>query len=380
MIQDLIIYTPMYITFFWSMILLLSHRNNNMAKQYLGVFMFTAFLLYLTHAVYFNGQKSTYLYFEPLYTFVCLLVYPLYYIYIKVLCRNISFKIKNLLLFLPAILFTAVSIMIYLLMSPEERMIYINDFFYHNKTAALTTTLQKTQGMLYVLIRFTFAIQVVYFLVLGGRLVLKYNERVANFYSNLESKTLTWVNTLLISFVFTSLASLAFNIIGKYYFVDAPFLLLIPSLIFSLLFFFIGLQGYSQNYSATDLICEERESFETPLKPSNNDDLKERLIKVFEVDNIYRNPDLRIVDVSILLHTNRTYVSKMINSDFKCSFSEYVNQHRVKEAKKLLKTPSADKYTLEYVSETVGFGSVHTFIRVFKDLEGLTPGNFRAQK
>lgn len=380
MIQDIIIYTPMYVTFFWSIILLLSHRNNNMAKQYLGIFMLTAFLLYLTHAVYFNEQRSTYLYFEPLYTFVCLLVYPLYYIYIKVLCRDISFKIKNLLLFLPALLFTSASIIIYLFMNPEERMIYINDFFYHNKTEVLTTTLQKIQGMLYVLSRITFAIQVVYFLILGSRLVLKYNERVANFYSNLESKTLTWVNTLLISFVFTSFASLALNIIGKYYFVEAPFLLLIPSLIFSFLFFSIGLQGYSQNYSATDLIYEEKVSSETPLKCSNNDHLKERLIKVFEEDNIYRNPDLRIVDVSILLHTNRTYVSKMINSDFKCSFSDFVNQYRVNEAKELLKDQSADKYTIEYVSETVGFGSVHSFIRVFKDSEGITPGNFRAKK
>ena len=91
----------MYVTLFWSIILILFRRENNNTKQYLGVFMFTAFLLYLTHAVFFNGQRSAYIYFEPLYTLTSLLVYPLYYIYIKTLCGDISFKSQNLFLFLP---------------------------------------------------------------------------------------------------------------------------------------------------------------------------------------------------------------------------------------------------------------------------------------
>lgn len=377
MFRDLIIYTPMYVTLFWSIILILSPRNNNMAKQYLGVFMFTGFLLYFTHAVFFNGQRLTYVYFEPLYTFSCLLIYPLYYIYIKVLCRDISFKIKNLLLFLPAILFSVISIIIYIMMQPEERLDYINDFLYQRNPYLLNTILQKTQGTLFILNRITFAIQVVYFLILISRLVLRYNERISNFYSNLERKNLTWVNVLLIAFVFTSFASFALNLIGRMYFFESTFLLFIPSFIFSFLLFSIGLQGYTQNYSATDLIIEEEKIIEEDPKSKNNGFLKERLLKVFEQDKIYQNPDLRITDVCILIRSNRTYVSKIINTEFNTSFSDFVNQYRVKEAKELLKSQSAEKYTLEYVSESVGFGSLHTFIRAFKESEGLTPGKFR---
>jgi len=98
---------------------------------------------------------------------------------------------------------------------------------------------------------------------------------------------------------------------------------------------------------------------------------------VFEQDKIYRNPDLRITDVSILVQTNRTYISKIINTGFHTSSRDFVNQYRVLEAKEILKTQTADKYTLEYISESVSFGSLHSFIRVFKELEGMTPGKFQ---
>ena len=104
-----------------------------------------------------------------------------------------------------------------------------------------------------------------------------------------------------------------------------------------LLFFIIGLQGYMQNYSATDLSIEENETMEENPKVKNIDSLKERLIKVFEQDKIYRNPDLRITDVSVLIQTNRTYISKLINTDFNTSFSDFVNQYRILEAKEILK-------------------------------------------
>ena len=35
------------------------------------------------------------------------------------------------------------------------------------------------------------------------------------------------------------------------------------------------------------------------------------------------------------------------------------------------------KYTLEYIAEKSGFGSLASFTRVFKNFEGTTPGKFR---
>ena len=94
-------------------------------------------------------------------------------------------------------------------------------------------------------------------------------------------------------------------------------------------------------------------------------------------DKIYKNSDLKITQVSAKLQTNRTYVSNIINSDFSSSFSDFVNRYRIDEAKKMLTDDLLKNYSMNYISEAVGFGSLNTFIRVFKEKEGLTPGRFR---
>ncbi|MDZ7741706.1 MAG: helix-turn-helix domain-containing protein [Bacteroidota bacterium] len=379
MIRDFIIYTPMYVTLIWALALLISKPKDNRARFFLGVFMTAAFLLYLSHAVYFNEDESLYLYFDPLYIFSSLLVYPLYYIYIKMLTIDIRFKKKNLLLFLPAVFFGVATALVYLVMGAEERSQYIALFLVRHQPEMLETQLQNLQLYLYYANRFVFSAQVIYFLVKGSKLVIRYNQRVCNFYSNLESKTLAWVHLLLTSFVVTSLLSILFNWIGKYYFLDSSVFLWIPSLIFSVLLFIIGLQGYMQNHSVKDLLLdEEKESFSNNTE-NNKEQLKEKILFLFEKEKIYRNRELKIVDLSRQLLTNRSYISRIINNDFESTFSDFVNKYRIEEVKKLLRNETTLKYSLEYLSEKAGFGSLHSFIRVFKKSEGITPGKYRDQ-
>jgi AraC-like DNA-binding protein len=98
---------------------------------------------------------------------------------------------------------------------------------------------------------------------------------------------------------------------------------------------------------------------------------------LFKNEAIYKNPDLKITQVSELLHTNRTYISKHINTEFSCTFSDFVNRYRIEEAKRLLTSESSKGYSLNYISEKSGFGSMGSFMRVFRDMEGITPGQYR---
>lgn len=374
---DFIIYTPTYVTFFWCIVLLSSFRVNNRAKHFLGIFMFAAFVLYLSHAVFFQRQLEVYSVFDPLYIAASLSVYPLYFWYIKLLTIESEINFRNLWLLFPALLTGMASAILYLLMAPEERILYIK----HNllrevfsEPESLKITIQK---WIFIGSRIIFAFQVVIFAALGSRLVVRYNKRIANFYSNLESKTILWVNLLLFSFVFTSLTSTVFNIIGKAVFFDNTWLLLIPSSLFSILLFLIGLQGYMQNYSVRDLELDERQTPEQEYRKYNNAALKTGLLDLFSNEKIYKQPDLKITQVSAQLQTNRTYISNLINTEFKCTFSEFVNRYRMEEAKRMLCKKDSTLYSLDFIAERSGFGSISTFIRVFKDLEGITPGRFR---
>jgi len=109
----------------------------------------------------------------------------------------------------------------------------------------------------------------------------------------------------------------------------------------------------------------------------NQEKIKSQLLRLFEKEQAFKNPDLKITDIAIQLYTNRTYISTLINTEYSCSFSTFVNQYRVEEAKKVLLDNVNNNFSLEYIATLAGFGSLHSFIRVFKDVTGSTPGCFR---
>jgi len=377
MAEDLIIYTPMYVTFFWAVVLLLSKHQNNRAKFFLGVFMFVAFLLYLSHAHFFKKVISTFHIFDPVYIFASLSVYPLYYWYIKLLSVETSYRWYNLRLLLPAAFFALTTIVLYMMMSGPERQIYIHKLLMKRGIDNADSTLINIQKTNYLISRIVFVVQVLYFLIQGQKLVKHYNRQIANFYSNLESKTILWVNYFLYSFVVTSVMSIVFNVLGRNIFMESLFLLLIPSLIFSVLLFFIGLLGYMQNHTVVDLEIEVKNSDNQIPKNYNTNKLNEKLLDLFVNEAIFKDPDLKITHLSEKLHTNRTYISKHINTEFACTFSDFVNRYRIEEAKRLLTSDSSKGYSLNYISEKSGFGSMGSFMRVFRDFEGITPGQYR---
>jgi AraC-like DNA-binding protein len=377
MTEDLIIYTPMYVTFFWAVVLLISKRENNRAKFFLGVFMFVAFLLYLSHAIFFQRNVSAYLIFDPVYNFASLSVYPLYYWYIKLLTVETNYQWKNLHLLTPAFFISIFSFVLYQFMSENERMDYILGFLLKSKTDITYTNLMLIQKYNYIIGRVIFAIQVSLILYFGQKLVRNYNKQISNFYSNLESKSILWVNFILFSLVITSVVSIVFNVIGRSFFMGSKTLLIIPSIIFSVLLFIIGLQGYMQNHSVFDFEQDEQKDKDIVPKSYNSNRLDEKLTELFVKDAIYKNPDLKITHLSEKLHTNRTYISKHINTQYSCTFNDFVNRYRIEEAKRLLSDESSQNFSLNYVSEKSGFGSMGTFMRVFREFEGITPGQFR---
>jgi AraC-like DNA-binding protein len=380
MLEDLVIYTPMYITLFWAIVLLITKRENNRAKFFLGVFLFTAFLLYLSHAHFFKKHIASFQYFDSIYMFSSLSVYPLYYWYIRLLSVETNYRQKNLLLLLPGVLLALASFVIYRLMGDEEKLLYITGYVFKEQQITELTKLMQIQRAIYVVSRIIFIVQVLVLLFHGRKLIINHQKNIANFYSNLENRSILWVKYMLYSIVVTSLMSLVFNLVGRSFFLDLPEILMIPSLVFSILLFFIGVQGYMQNHTVYDLQLDVLQGEAVTTKKINTNKLKEKLIELFLHEKVYKNPDLKITQISEMLNTNRTYISKLINTEFSCTFSEFVNRYRVKEAKQLLCEESSKNYSLDYIAEKSGFGSMVNFMRVFRDIEGTTPGKYREMK
>lgn len=378
----------MFVSLLWSLVLLTSSPKNNRAKFILGIFMFVCFLLFLSYAFYFKKQVATFLYFDLVFIVCALSVFPLNYCYIKLLTVKTAFQKKDFQIFLPALLFLIISAINYLIMTPEQRYQYVSVCIFKNKWISDADLIIKIQKSISILIPYIYVLQIIYTFFKSRKCIKDYNKTIANFYSNIEDKSINWAELILNSLVITSVVCVVFSILGRHFFMDATLVLLIPSASFSALLFVVGYLGNIQNHTVANLendvnlvldeVLTEGESIIVTNEDTfNSNKLKEEIIDLFENKQIYTKPDLKIVDLANMLKTNRTYVSTVINNDFASTFSRFVNQYRIRKAKEIIEQDTAKIYTLELISQEVGFGSLHTFIRAFKESEGITPGAFR---
>ena len=108
-----------------------------------------------------------------------------------------------------------------------------------------------------------------------------------------------------------------------------------------------------------------------------HDDLKDKLEELFENGEIYIKKDLTLNSTALALKTNTSYLSGIINQDYECNFSQFVNKYRVKKACEFLSNRKKDIYTIESIGESVGFKSKSVFNQAFKEATGVNPSTFR---
>lgn len=92
-------------------------------------------------------------------------------------------------------------------------------------------------------------------------------------------------------------------------------------------------------------------------------------------DKIYRNEDLNLSSLAAELDISSHQLSELINSRLGVSFSRYIREQRVEAAKALLLANS--KQSILSISLDTGFKSQSSFYAAFKDITGVSPGDFR---
>lgn len=98
---------------------------------------------------------------------------------------------------------------------------------------------------------------------------------------------------------------------------------------------------------------------------------------IIDTQHPYRDLQFNRGMLADMLGLTEQHLSKLINTHYKKSFSELMNYHRISEAKALL--TQSDKSITE-ISFDVGFRSITSFNRVFKDHTQLAPSKYRARE
>lgn len=91
----------------------------------------------------------------------------------------------------------------------------------------------------------------------------------------------------------------------------------------------------------------------------------------------FLDPELTLDKLAEELHLSKSHLSRLINTELKTSFPDYINQLRIKEAQYYLKHPDFSNYTLVAIGLEAGFASKTTFNNTFKKVTGMTPSEYK---
>lgn len=90
---------------------------------------------------------------------------------------------------------------------------------------------------------------------------------------------------------------------------------------------------------------------------------------------LYKEENISLKTIAGMMNVNLQQLSEILNSDLKKSFSTYINEFKINEAKRLI--AQEPESTITHIALNSGFNSVRTFNRVFIKSTGHTPGEYR---
>lgn len=105
------------------------------------------------------------------------------------------------------------------------------------------------------------------------------------------------------------------------------------------------------------------------------DRLLTKIQKLMEEQKPYQDADLKLAGLASMLNTSAHQLSLLLNAHLNRSFTTYINEFRIKDACKYIK--SKPNITLEQIGYEVGFNSKSTFFAAFKKITGTTPAAYQ---
>lgn len=108
-----------------------------------------------------------------------------------------------------------------------------------------------------------------------------------------------------------------------------------------------------------------------------NLELIQQLEKVIQEKEVFQQANLTLDRLAKKLNTNRTYLSECINAHYQMNYSQWIARVRIDAACAYFLDQAFDHWSIEGVSQSVGFSSISSFNATFKREKGVTPSQFR---
>ena len=145
-----------------------------------------------------------------------------------------------------------------------------------------------------------------------------------------------------------------------------------------MVFFLIGMILVATNLFTKPSTKPERSVGQTVAIP---EDLAEKgvwLKNAMEAGLYYHDPDLSIISLAAALGIPARDLSRIINTALRKNFHDFVNEYRMREVMRKMADPAYNHINLLGLALDAGFNSKSTFNRIFREMTGKSPMQYKA--
>jgi len=216
----------------------------------------------------------------------------------------------------------------------------------------------------------------------------KLDINIFNNFSSVENIDLGWLRNLVYTFgaVWTILMAAAaihhiFHLFSWNFCTNG---LSLSLSVFIILIGYFGLKqkeifsGFEKNQFVTGNNSGEKYAGST-LKETDAEKYAEKLKIYMTEKKPYLDPDLNLPQLAGELNIPSHYLSQVINKNIGQNFFDFINRYRIEEVKSKIMDPNYHKYSVLGIAFEAGFNSKSAFNRVFKNITGQTPTQFKKQ-
>jgi len=217
--------------------------------------------------------------------------------------------------------------------------------------------------------------------------LISHKKSVKTYYSEISGRDMKWLTILITGFIIYILISYIIWFVKEVFQKEITYnsLEILPAVL-TVYVFFIGYYGYKQTSIFFDFSINKKgfisKNFRTTdnkyvksgLSTSERNEIVVKLRELMDNEKPYIESDLSINTLATMLDTSIHKLSHVINGSFHKNFFDFINAYRIEEAKRLMKLPKNENYTIISIAYECGYSSKSSFYNAFKKNTGTTPG------
>ncbi|MBF9018561.1 MULTISPECIES: AraC family transcriptional regulator [unclassified Oceanispirochaeta] len=326
------------VLFFW--------KKNRAANKIFSILVLIVSFNFLN--LYGSAHNSTAVLFDLIEIIPGFIIGPLIYIYVRILTNESdSFRIKDLLHFIPALLSLPLGVIIF-----------------NNSIIIITEDIQT-------------------FIYLGASMVAtgKFRLSIEGYLSSINSKKLNWLAIILICLTIFRLYSISETILLSTRFAIPQSIDNLSLIIESLFIYLISYFVLSQREIFDNELIRELKEDKINQKVKLSDLFIERnyskLVLLMEKDELYLQNAITLKQLADDMNIPAYQLSQLINCKTGSNFYSFINSYRIKRACFMIMDSDMKKTTILDIAFASGFNSKTAFNEVFKKVTHMTPTEYR---